>query len=268
MSNKEYIINPSALSHFCSHCEYLKQNHNLYNSSVSAGITQTLDSLEKDYFLGDCRKIDSSLPEGEVIDPYNDTFFSKILEDNKGRPFRIKGKGDAIIKFKDNTCGIIDYKTSKFQKHVSKPDSFKPDDLAKKIREYDPQLHAYYLLYSNLEKDKFFLRDQYIKRYRAKKEETIKKGVKRVLEKIADVEVNKAKIFGLVFIYPEGGISSEGINIKMTHKFCEVQIDLDNFLEKITWYLDIMHQKEPPPPPESCNNCIMHKYFFDQSKLI
>ena len=132
MSNKEYIINPSALSYFCSHCEYLKQNHNLFNSSVSAGITQTLDSLEKDYFLGDCRKIDSSLPEGEVIDPYNDTFFSKILEDNKGRPFRIKGKGDAIIKFKDNTCGIIDYKTSKFQKHVSKPDSFKPDDLAKK----------------------------------------------------------------------------------------------------------------------------------------
>ena len=45
--NQEYVINPSALSYFCAHCEYLKQNHGLYNSSIAAGITQTLDSLEK-----------------------------------------------------------------------------------------------------------------------------------------------------------------------------------------------------------------------------
>jgi len=268
MKNKEYIINPSALTYFCSHCEYLKQNYNLFNSSISAGITQTLDSLEKDFFLGDCRKIDPELPEGEVIDPYNDSFFSKILRDNKGRQFRIKGKGDAIIKFKDETCGIIDYKTSKFQKHITKPDPFKPEDLQKKINEYNPQLHAYYLLYSNLEKDNDFLRDQYIKRYRAKKEETILKGVDRILEKISHVEVGEPKVFGLVFIYPEGGAFADGLNIKLTHKYCEVPIDLDNFMERITWYLDVMHQKDPPPPPEYCKSCRMHKHFFDQSKLI
>ena len=45
MKNKEYIINPSALSYFCSHCEYLKQNYNLVNKSISAGITGELDGM-------------------------------------------------------------------------------------------------------------------------------------------------------------------------------------------------------------------------------
>jgi len=265
--NKEYVINPSALSYFCAHCEYLKQNYELYNSSIAAGITQTLDSLEKNYFLGDCKKIDLSLPAGKVIDPYNNTFFSKILEDNKGRPFRIKGKGDAIIKFEDETCGIIDYKTSKFKKNENKTDYFKQEDLEKKINEYNPQLHAYYLLYSNLEKDNDFLREQYIRRYRAKKEETIINGVQKILDKIKDVEVDKAKLFGLVFIYPEGGDFTDGINVKMSHKFCEVPIDMKNFIQRITDYLDIMHQDQPPPPPEQCNNCIMHKHFYDETKL-
>ena len=47
MKNKEYIINPSALSYFCPHCEYLKQNYNLLNKSISAGITGELDGIEK-----------------------------------------------------------------------------------------------------------------------------------------------------------------------------------------------------------------------------
>ena len=147
MKNKEYIINPSALTYFCSHCEYLKQNYNLFNSSVSAGITQTLDSLEKDFFLGDCRKIDPELPEGEVIDPYNDSFFSKILEDNKGRPFRIKGKGMRLLNLRTKPAGLLIIKHQSFKKHISKPDPFKPEDLQKKINEYNPQLHAYYLLF-------------------------------------------------------------------------------------------------------------------------
>ena len=76
---KEYILNPSALSYLCYHCEYMKQNYDLYNSSISAGITQTLDGIQKKYFLGDSTKIDKKLKDGETIDPYNVTFFSKLL---------------------------------------------------------------------------------------------------------------------------------------------------------------------------------------------
>jgi len=166
MKNKEYIINPSALSYFCPHCEYLKQNYSLVNKSISAGITGELDGIEKNFFLGDCRKIDKNLPKGETIDPFNIYFYTKILYDGKKRPFRIMGKGDAIIKFEDETCGIIDYKTSKFEKNENnKKDYFTNEKLQVKIDMYNPQLHAYFMLYSNLETDKSFLKQMHIKRY-------------------------------------------------------------------------------------------------------
>ena len=64
---KEYIINPSALSYLCNHCAYLKQNFELSNDSISAGITSTLDGIEKDYFLGDSKKIDESFEKIIII---------------------------------------------------------------------------------------------------------------------------------------------------------------------------------------------------------
>ena len=119
MNNKEIVLTPSSLSYLCSHCLYMKQNYGLQNNSISAGITGTLDGIEKNYFLGNNNKIDESLKPGQIIDPLNEYFYSKILYDNKERPFRIMGKGDAIIKFDDGSCGIIDYKTSKFKKKKS-----------------------------------------------------------------------------------------------------------------------------------------------------
>jgi len=264
---KEYIINPSALSYLCEHCAYLEQNYGLRSYSISPGITQTLDSIEKQYFLGDCKKINPDFPDGETIDPYNQTFFSKTLKDNKGRSFRIKGKGDAIIKFNDGTSGIIDYKTSKFKKN-KKSDSFKEQDLQKKIDEYNPQLHAYYLLYSNLETDENFLREKYIERWRSTKEETIIKGVKKTIDKINEIKINKAKLFGLVFIYPEDHNFTNNIQVNFSFQYCDVAINIENFMDNITKYLDILYSDNPPPPNEYCSNCKgMHEFFYDENKL-
>lgn len=262
---REYIINPSALTYLCYHCAYMKQNYNLFNSSISAGITQTLDGIEKNYFLGDSSKIDKKLKGGETIDPYNVSFFSKILFDNKKRPFRIKGKGDAIVKFKDGSCGIIDYKTSKFKKK-DKKDTFKEEDLLKKIREYDPQLHAYYLLYANLEKDQNFLGEKYKEKYPNSKKESEMKNINTTLKRIDEISVSKPKIFGLVFIYPENSNFDSGIDVKFSHIFSEIKIDLDNFKNKITSYLDVMHKPEPPEPNNRCCG-IMHNFFYDKKKL-
>ena len=88
---KEYILNPSALSYLCYHCEYMKQNYDLYNSSISAGITQTLDGIQKKYFLGDSTKIDKKLKDGETIDPYN------ISDDYKNKKWFTKTLCDRII---------------------------------------------------------------------------------------------------------------------------------------------------------------------------
>ena len=266
MKNKEYIISPSALSYLCNHCQYLMQNHELVNKGISAGITQTLDGIEKEYFLGDCRKIDKNLPKGETIDPFNNYFFSKILTDKDGRIYRLKGKADAIIKFDDGEYGIIDYKTSKFKANPNKKDYFKEKNLQEKIDEYNPQLHAYYLLYSNLETNEDFLRKQYQKSYPTSKEPKITIGVNKVLDKIKRITISKPKIFGLVFIYPEDTDLKKSIKVNFSFKFCKVPIDLEGFKNKMTNYMKMLHNKTPPLPPKKCG-CFMHKYFYDPKKL-
>ena len=266
-SENIFTISPSSLSYLCMHCEYMSQVHNLSYFGISPGITGTLDGIEKNFFLGDCKKLDNSLAEGTVIDPYNISFYSKLISDNKGRQFRFKGKGDAIIKFSDGTCGIIDYKTSKFKKNNDKDYSFKEADLEKKILEYSPQLHAYYLLYSNLERDPEFLRTL----SKAKKVETIESGIKKTLSRINEISINEAKVFGLVFVYPENSEknlmsdNSNLINIKFSYKFCPVKIELYNFMEKITDYLDILYKDSPP---SRSNNCGMCNFLdsYDESK--
>ena len=95
------------------------------------------------------KKISEDIPDGEIIDAdhLNMSFQSKILKDNKGRSFRIRGKGDALIRFKDNTHGIIDYKTSRFKDKKS-GERYKFLDTG--IKEYSLQLHCYDLLFSTL----------------------------------------------------------------------------------------------------------------------
>ncbi len=268
--NKVYIISPSDLSYICYHCAYLKNNYGLYNSSISAGITSTLDGIEKNYFLGSCKKISQDLPEGQVIDPYNQVFFSKVLTDNEGRKFRIKGKCDAIIKFIDGKSGIIDFKTSKFKKDErKKTDAFKPEDLKKKVDEYNPQLHCYSLLYSNLEMDRKFLKTT----SRAKKEDSIIKSVDDRLDKIKNISIDEAKFLGIVFIYPEDVLEGNKLGVYFSYKYEPLKVDMKNFMNLITNYLGILDKNDPPPVPEECGSgkamkkCLSHSFFFDLKKL-
>jgi len=270
--NKVYTISPSDLTYICYHCAYLKKNYNIYNSGISAGITSTLDGIEKKYFLGDCKKISQNLSDGEVIDPYNINFFSKELLDNKQRPFRLKGKCDAIIKFLNGNAGIVDFKTSKFKREENKKtDKFSDEDLKSKVDEYSPQLHAYSLLYSNLETDKDFLAEQST----AKEAEKKKISVKKKLEKIKNVSVEEAKTLGIVFIYPDGVIESNRLGVYFSYQYEPLKVDMKNFKDLITNYLDVLYKKEPPPIPESCGTkagksmkkCLSHSFFYDVKKL-
>ena len=254
---KIYTISPSELSYVCDHCAYIGKNFNLYPKKISAGVTQTLDSMEKDYFLGDVKKIDKNIKNGETIDPFNISFFSKILKDNKNRPFRIKGKGDAIIDFEDGSSGIIDYKTSKFKEKNGKDYT---KELKDKVNEYAPQLHGYSLLYSNLETDKKFLAEH----SKAKKTDSIIKSVEETLKKIKKITINKTSLLGLVFIYPEELKNKENISIDFSFKFTEVKYDLKNFMKTLTKYLDVLHDDEPPEPNEKCQNC---SYFVSAGRI-
>ena len=53
---KTFVISPSELSYVCNHCSYIKKNYDIEPDSISAGVTQTLDSFEKKYFMGDVKK--------------------------------------------------------------------------------------------------------------------------------------------------------------------------------------------------------------------
>ena len=67
---------------------------------------------------------------------------SKILEDNKGRNFKLKGKIDAYIKHKDS-YSIIDFKVT----NISEA----------KIDTYGTQLLSYALMFEYPEKDNLHL---------------------------------------------------------------------------------------------------------------
>lgn len=268
--NDAYIISPSELSYICYHCSYLKQNYDLYNSSISAGITTTLDGIEKKYFLGDSKKISQDLPNGELVDPYNIVFHSKILKDNQGRKFRIKGKCDALIRFSDGSSGIIDFKTSKFkQAEGDKKSKFTKEDLQTKINEYDPQLHAYSLLYSNLETDIDYLAEKST----AKTQEAKVKSANIKLEKIKNISIKEAKTLGIVFIYPEEVMESNRLGVYFSHQYEPVKINMKNFMNLITKFISNLYQENPPPIPDSCGlpgygkKCLAHKFFYDEAKL-
>lgn len=274
MKNRVYIINPSELSYPCPHCQFLRQNYKYYNSGVSAGVTQTLDGMQKDFFTGDSKKIDEEIPDGTVYDPTYYTFSSIILNDNKDRPFRIRGKCDALIKFKDKeeTSGIIDYKTSKYRSNpLKKKDSFKEEDIKKKINEYAAQLHGYELLYSNLDTNKGHLEKEWKNKYPNTKDKSkIIEGGEKLLATIKKIKIKKTSLMGLVFIYPYNIESKEVMDIKFSFKYFPIEIEKEKFRNSITSYIDMLEKKVPPPPPKDCGakKCFAHKFFYNEKKLI
>ena len=270
--NKEYIINPSELSYKCDHCSHLKHNFALEDRGVSAGITGELDSIEKQYFLGSTKKISKNIPEGEVIDAdhLNMSFQSKILTDNKGRSFRISGKGDALIKFKDNSHGIIDYKTSKFK---DKKSGERYKFLDSGIKEYSLQLHCYDLLFSNLENEKTTVAKLIKKRFPKWGDEAVNKHTENRLKKISEISIKKVSMLGLVYVYPEKLVKGDSLTVDFSFGFEKVKYDPTYFKKFLTEYFDNLEKPYPPEIPEKCKDnkqrqhCFMHSFFYDENKL-
>ncbi len=269
---KEYTINPSELSYKCDHCAHLKHNFDLEDRGISAGITGELDSIEKEYFLGSTKKISPKIPEGEVIDAdhLNMSFQSRILKDNKGRSFRISGKGDALIKFKDNSHGIIDYKTSKFKdKKSGKRHKF----LDSGIKEYSLQLHCYDLLFSNLENEKTTVAKLIKKRFPQWGDEAVNKHTENRLKKISEISIKKVSMLGLVYVYPEKLVKGDSLTVDFSFGFEKVKYDPDHFRQFLTEYFDNLEKPYPPEIPEKCKDnkqrqhCFMHSFFYDENKL-
>jgi len=84
-----------------------------------------------------------------------------------------------------------------------------------------------------------------------------------------------AKTLGIVFIYPDGVIESNRLGVYFSYQYEPLKVDMKNFKDLITNYLDVLYKKEPPPIPESCGTkegksmkkCLSHSFFYDVKKL-
>ncbi len=127
----------------CKRCYYEKKVNNIKVSLPFPSIFSKLDRLQKEYYHNKSAKVlDTSVEEGIIKTDYSNMQNSKILEDNKGRKFKLKGKIDAYIKHK-NSYSIIDFKVTNISEE--------------KIDTYATQLQSYALMFEHPEKENLHL---------------------------------------------------------------------------------------------------------------
>jgi hypothetical protein len=117
MINKDLVFNfsPSEFAfnyEGCKKCYYDKKVNNIVLKTPFPGAFSKFDREQKKYYNNKSSKIiSSSLDDGVIVSDYNKKLSSKVLHDNKDRPFTLGGFIDAYIKHKDSYT-VIDFKTT------------------------------------------------------------------------------------------------------------------------------------------------------------
>ena len=115
---KEYLFSPSELDYKakkCPRCFYIHKHHKINPGDRPPPVFSSFDAVQKPYFKNTNTKTwCDDLPDGEIMD--NKELPGKIvsdgLVDNKQRKFKLAGNPDIVIKFKDGSFGIVDFKTT------------------------------------------------------------------------------------------------------------------------------------------------------------
>lgn len=115
----------------CKRCFYLKVRYNFRRpSSPFPKIFGTIDLLMKDIYLGQStKKVSPSLPEGKSILSGRWVTSEPFGFENHQNSCYISGIFDTLVKFDDDTYGIVDFKTTAPAEHH--------------VEFYGRQLHAY-----------------------------------------------------------------------------------------------------------------------------
>ena len=117
----------------CKRCYYDQKVNNVKVSLPFPSVFSKLDILQKNFYHDKSSDLlGRKIAPGVIKTDYSKTQKSKILEDNKGRKFQLKGRIDAYVKHKDS-FSIIDFKVT--------------DINAKKIDTYATQLLAYAIMF-------------------------------------------------------------------------------------------------------------------------
>jgi len=131
-----YKLSPSDFAYLyeeCKCCYYLKIKHGIYRpSSPFPGVFSALNTRLQGALVGDnLKKLSSILPEG-IVESQEGFVESEIVP---GTNIYIKGKYDLLVKQKDGTYLIVDFKISQ------------PTD--EKIAKYQTQLQAYHYAFEH-----------------------------------------------------------------------------------------------------------------------
>jgi len=129
-----FKLSPSELTFLwdeCPRCFYLKSVYNFNRPwSPFPKIFNQIDKIMKRYFEDKpSNEISNQLPEGEILFAEKWVTSQVITLPGRLSSCYIRGKFDSLVKFNDNSYGIIDFKTS----------SAKPEH----VNFYSRQLHAY-----------------------------------------------------------------------------------------------------------------------------
>ena len=141
---------------------------------------------------------------------------SKILEDNKGRPFKLVGIPDLVAKFDSNEYGVIDFKTTKIS-----------DD---KAELYKFQLESYATIFEN-----------------PGETNSVKTPLIKPIYKLGILQFDPNYIENK---------NLENCNIKFNLSYVELKNRITNkLLERVTFAIDILRMEHPPRINKNCSDC-------------
>ena len=229
-SKDTITLSPSSLDYQpkCPRCFYLDKVYNIKTKNFPPPVFSRFDVLQKGYFLDkNTSDLTSQLPSGKFFldGELPGKILSETLEDKKGRKFKLGGIPDLVIKFDNNEFGIIDFKTTKFS--------------ADKCDNYKYQLEAYAQIFEHPGK--------------TQTQET------PCLTPISHL--------GILQFDPNKIISSDDFGCNMIMKMDYSPIEKrepDDFYNRITKILDILHSKEIPEISANCADC---EFFTKQLSI-
>ena len=225
-SEKVIELSPSSLDYQiskCSRCFYLSKKLGIQTNNYPPPVFNKLDAIQKDFFLEkNTSFINVNLPKGKFLSEADlpNKISSSILEDNKKRKFKLIGIPDLVIKFENNTYGIIDFKTTKISDQ--------------KADFYKFQLEAYATIFEN-----------------PGEINSVKTPLLKPITKLAILQFDPYKIDKKF---------DEICNINFLMGYVELKSRPTNQLfERVTLALDILSLDTPPTLNQSCNDCNFFK---------
>jgi hypothetical protein len=206
----------------CKRCFYLKKKEKLSPGGFPPPVFSNFDVVQKDYFKTlSTKDLTNDLPEGRFLqkDELPGRIVSRELEDLKKRKFILGGTPDIVIKFKDNSYGILDFKTTNLSETKS--------------QNYKYQLEAYAQIFTF--------------------PGAIKSGETPKLEPITHLGILQ------FFPKKITSHAEDNANLQMQMSYSPLVRDIDNFYKHITFVIDILNDDKIPNFSDECEQCSFTK---------